>query len=107
MTNSGESFSPRLASIRARWVETVAIASGGVRSSTTATAVLRSAACFRKFQGTWSAYRAAEVTNSQRSAAASSCAASWRLRSSTESTSGASRIASPSGTSRLLLPLRR
>ena len=40
----------------------------------------------------------AEVTNSHRSAAARSCAASRRLLSSTESMSGASRIASPCGT---------
>ena len=74
--NSGESLRPRLASIRARWAATVSTASGGVRSRTIATAVLRSAACLRKPHGTWSAYRAAEVTNSQRSAAASSWAAS-------------------------------
>ncbi len=100
-TNSGESFRPRLASIRARWVATVWVASSGVRSSTIATEVERSAACLRKPQGTWSAYLAAEVTNSQRSAAASSWAASWRLRSSTESTSGASRIARPGGSASL------
>ena len=97
-TNSGESLSPRLASIRARCVETVWTASSGVRSSTIATAVERSAAWRRNSHGTWSAYRAAEVTNSHRSAAASSWAASSRLRSSTESTSGASRIARPCGT---------
>ena len=73
-------------------------ASGGVRSRTIATAAERSAAWRRKSHGTWSAYRAAEVTKIQRSAAASSWAARARLDSSTESTSGASRIASPSGT---------
>ena len=67
----------------------------GVRSSTIATAVERSAAWRRKSHGTWSAYRAAEVTNSHRSAAASSWAASARFCSSTESTSGASRMARP------------
>ena len=77
--NSGESFSPREASIRARWAATVSTASGGVRSSTIATAAERSAAWRRKSHGTWSAYRAAEVTKIQRSAAASSCAASVRL----------------------------
>ena len=97
-TNSGESLSPREASIRARCAATVSTASGGVRSRTIATAADRSAAWRRKSHGTWSAYRAAEVTKIQRSAAASSCAASVRLDSSTESTSGASRIASPSGT---------
>ena len=74
--NSGESLSPRLANIRARWVDTVWVASSAVRSSTIATEVDRSAACLRKPQGTSSAYRAAEVTNNQRSAAASSWAAS-------------------------------
>ena len=53
-------------------VATVSMASGGVRSSTTATAAERSAACRRNPHGTWSAYRAAEVTNSHRSAAPSS-----------------------------------
>ena len=53
--NSGESFSPRVVSMRARWLLTSATAPGGVRSSTIATAALRSAACFRKPQGTWSA----------------------------------------------------
>ncbi len=52
---SGESLSPRLASIRARWVATVCTASSGVRSSTIATAVERSAAWRRNSQGTWSA----------------------------------------------------
>ncbi len=94
---SGESLRPRLASIRARWVDTVSTASTGVRSRTTATAAERSAALRRKSHGTWSAYRAAEVTKSHMSAAARSCAASVRLRSSTESMSGASRIASPAG----------
>ena len=98
-TNSGESLSPRLASIRARWVATVWTASAGVRSSTIATEVDRSAAWRRNSHGTWSAYRAAEVTNSHRSAAASSWAASSRFSSTTESTSGASRMASPAGTS--------
>ncbi len=73
------------------------MAEGCVRSSTIATAALRSAACFRNSHGTWSAYRAAEVTNSQRSAAPSSCAASVRFCSSTESMSGASSTASPGG----------
>ncbi len=73
----------------------VSTASAGVRSSTIATAAERSAALRRKSHGTWSAYRAAEVTKSHRSAAASSWAASTRLRSSTESMSGASRIARP------------
>ena len=95
---SGESLSPREASIRARWAATVSTASGGVRSRTMATAAERSAALRRKSHGTWSAYRAAEVTKIQRSAAASSWAANARLDSSTESTSGASRMASPSGT---------
>ena len=53
--NSGESLSPRLASMRAKWVATVWTASSGVRSSTIATAVERSAACFRNSHGTWSA----------------------------------------------------
>ena len=95
---SGESLRPRLASMRARCVETVSTASSGVRSRTTATAADRSAALRRKSHGTWSAYRAADVTKSHMSAAASSCAARVRLRSSTESMSGASRIASPAGT---------
>ena len=73
------------------------IAEGWVRSRTIATAALRSAACLRNSHGTWSAYRAAEVTNSQRSAAPSSCAASVRFCSSTESMSGASSTASPGG----------
>ncbi len=96
--NRGESLSPREASIRARWAATVSTASGGVRSSTIATAADRSAAWRRKSHGTWSAYLAADVTKIQRSAAASSCAASERLLSSTESTSGASRMARPTGT---------
>ena len=95
---SGESLRPREASIRARCVDTVSTASGGVRSSTIATAADRSAALRRNSHGTWSAYRAAEVTKSHRSAAASSWAASVRLRSSTESMSGASRMARPAGT---------
>ena len=45
--------------------------------------------------GTASAYRAAVVTNSHRSAAASSWVASARLLSTTESMSGASRNARP------------
>ncbi len=96
---SGESLRPRDVSMRARWLVTSATACGAVRSSTIATAALRSAACLRKPHGTWSAYLAAEVTNSHRSAAASSWAASVRLRSSTESMSGASRSASPCGIS--------
>ena len=42
---------PRLASIRARWVATVCTASSGVRSSTIATAVVRSAACLQEVPG--------------------------------------------------------
>ena len=61
----------------------------------------------RKSHGTWSAYRAAEVTKSHRSAAASSWAARVRLRSSTESMSGASRIARPGGTARRRHELER
>ena len=72
--------------------------SAGARSSTTATAVLRSDALCRKSHGTASAYRAAVVTNSQRSAAASSWVARSRFASTTESMSGASRIARPCGT---------
>ena len=53
--NSGESRSPRAVSIRARWPLTSATASGGVRSRTIATAVLRSAAALRNSHGTWSA----------------------------------------------------
>ena len=96
--NSGESLRPRLASIRARWAATVSTASSGVRSSTIATAAERSAARRRKSHGTWSAYRAADVTNNHRSAAARSWPARVRFCASTESMSGASTIASPAGT---------
>ena len=44
---SGESPRPRDVSIRARWLLTSRTADGVVRSSTTATAVLRSAASLR------------------------------------------------------------
>ena len=47
IVNSGESLRPRVVSIRARWPLTSPIASAGVRSSTMATAVLRSAAALR------------------------------------------------------------
>jgi hypothetical protein len=63
----------------------------------TASAVLRSRAMRRKPHGTSSAYREAVVTNSHRSAAASSCAASSRLAVTTESMSGASSSAKPGG----------
>ena len=57
----------------------------------------RRAASASSSHGTASAYRAAVVTNSHTSAAPSSWAARMRLPSSTESTSGASSSARPTG----------
>ena len=53
--NSGEPASPRSVIIWPRCGGTSFMARGGTRSSTTATAALRSAAARRKSQGTWSA----------------------------------------------------
>ena len=69
----------------------------GTRLSTTATDVPRSDAWRSSSHGTASAYRAAVVTKSHRSAAPSSCRASSRLPRTTESMSGASSSASPGG----------
>ena len=69
----------------------------GTRLSTTATEVPRSDAWRSSSQGTASAYRAAVVTKSHRSAAPSSWRASSRFPRTTESMSGASRRASPGG----------
>ena len=68
-----------------------------MRSSTIATEVPRSAAVRSRSQGTASAYRAAVVTKSQRSAADNSCVAMARLAETTESMSGASSRAMPAG----------
>jgi len=95
--NSGDEANPRSVIICPRWGGTSAIAAGGTRSTTTATAALRSTALARYSHGTASAYRAALVTNSHRSAADNSCAASRRFSTTTESMSGASRMASPRG----------
>ncbi|WP_373688908.1 hypothetical protein [Verrucosispora sioxanthis] len=96
-TNSGAASRPCSASISARWAATSSVASAGTRLSTRArTAPLARALCSSS-QGTASAYRAAVVTKSQRSAAASSWLARARLASTTESMSGASRNASPGG----------
>ncbi len=101
MVNSGVVVRPRSRSICARWVRTSCIASGGTRSSTTATEAPRSDAPSSRSHGTASAYRAAVVTNNHRSAAASSWAASSRLAVTTESMSGASSSASPGGSASL------
>ena len=96
-TSSSVSPRPRSASIARRCGAISPSAPGGTRSRTSARAVPRSRAACSSSHGTASAYRAAVVTNSQASAAASSCRASVRFSSRTESMSGESSSASPSG----------
>ena len=98
MVNSGDDARPRSRSSVARWVRTSRMDSRGTRSRTTATEAPRSEAVRSISHGTASEYRAAVVTNSHRSAAASSWTASSRFVSTTESMSGASMIARPAGT---------
>ena len=84
----------------ARWRAISRDASGGTRSSTTASAVLRCWAVCSRSQGTASAYRAADVQKIQRSAAASSWPASRGSRRRPSRCPGASSSASPRGTRR-------
>ncbi len=95
--NTGARPRPCSLSIETRCGRTSSTASGGTRSSTTATDVPRSEAWRSSAHGTASAYRAAVVTKSHRSAAKSSWSASSRLLWTTESMSGASSRATPGG----------